>query len=303
MPSTPARPVVLVTGASSGIGRATALAYAARGADLVLLARGPDLLASAAADCLAAGARSATAVPADVLDDDAVRAATTDAVDRFGRLDVVVHAAMVMAYGTIQELPLEVIDRVTDTATRGTVRVVRAALDVFEAQGHGSLVIVTSLLATVPVPGIGAYVTGKWAQLGLARVLQLEVAGMEGVSVSTVSPGAVDTPIYRRAATVEGHHGNPPPPVDQPEKVAAAVLRAADAGRKRVSVGLANQLVVFGFRFVTPLFDRLVGPLYARFALGDTPVAPTDGNVLTDSDAVDASPPPTPAVDRATATA
>ncbi len=272
--------VVIVTGASSGIGRSTAIAYAGRGADLVLVARGHERLADAATACRAAGAASVTAVAADVLDDVAIDAAFTDAVARFGRVDVVVHAAMVMAYGTIEALSLAVIDRVADTATHGTVRVARAALRVFRAQGRGSLVIVTSLLASVPVPGIGAYITGKWAQNGLARVLQLETADVPGIVVTTVSPGAVDTPIYRRAANVQGHAGKPPPPVYRPETVAETIVGAVDHRRRRVTVGWANQFVVAGFRFAAPVYVRLVGPLYRRFALQRDTIPMTDGSVL-----------------------
>lgn len=272
-----------MTGASSGIGRATAEAFGARGAHVVLIARGPELLAEAAASTLAAGAASAEVVVADVLDGEAIDRAFEGTVAGHGRVDVVVHSAMVMAYGTIEELRLEVVDRVIDTATHGTVRVARAALRQFRAQERGSLVIVTSMLGTVAVPGIGAYVTGKWAQVGLGRILRLETADAPDIFVTTVAPGAVDTPIYRRAATVEGHHGKPPPPVDRPEKVAAAIVKASERGSRRVSVGSLNALVIFGFRFATPLYERLVSPLYRRFALERGTVEPTDGNVFAPS--------------------
>lgn len=277
---TDAPQTVVVTGASSGIGRATALAYAARGAHVTLLARSHDLLEDAAADCRRVGAASATVAVADVLDAEAVDVALATARSATGRLDVVVHAAMVMAYGRIEDLPMDVLDRVIDTATHGTTRVARAALGIFREQQRGSLVIVTSLLSSVTVPGIGAYTTGKWAQAGLARTLQLETRDAPDIVVSTVAPGGVDTPIYWRAANVEGPVGAPPPPVYSPERVADAVLRAADTRRKRMSVGFLNQFVVFGFRFVTPLYDALVGPLYEKLAHGDGLVAPTDGNVL-----------------------
>lgn len=282
---------VIVTGASSGIGRATALAYAARGADIVLIARGRELLVDAAQHCRQAGASSATAVVADVLDETAMNVAFADAVDNFGRIDVVVHAAMVMAYGTIEELALPVLDRVMDTATHGTVRVARAALRAFRDQGDGSLVIVTSLLGSVAVPGIGAYVTGKWAQVGLARVLQLETRDAPGITVHTVSPGAVDTPIYGRAANIVGYPGKPPPPVATPEHIAAAIVRSVRRGRLRRSVGPVNHVVVLGFRCAAPLYSRLVGPLYRRFALGDRSIPPTDGNVFIGSDGPDSSTP------------
>ena len=285
-PTTPTAdgPVAVVTGASSGIGRATAVALGAEGYHVILVARGAELLAEATSATLAAGAASATARTADVLDADAIDTVFDEAAERHGRIDVVVHAAMVMAYGTIEDLGLDVVDRVMDTATHGTVRVARAALRHFRGQGCGSLVIVTSLLGSIAVPGIGAYVTGKWAQVGLARILRLETADAPDIHVTTVAPGAVDTPIYRRAATVEGHPGTPPPPVDRPEKVAAAIVRSIGRGPRRVSVGALNPLVVFGFRFATPVYERLVGPLYRHFALDRRTVPPHDGNVFRPSE-------------------
>ncbi|MCU1499846.1 MAG: short-chain dehydrogenase/reductase [Acidimicrobiales bacterium] len=273
--------VVLITGASSGIGAATAVAYAERGAHVVLIARGRELLDAATDACRGAGAASATAVVADVLDADAIERACTETSARLGRIDVVVHAAMVMAYGNIEELPPETYRRVVDTAVHGTAHLAWAALPIFRSQERGTLVIVTSLLASVAVPGIGAYVTAKWGQAGLARVLQLETADAPDIHVATVAPGAVDTPIYQRAANVGGRPGKPPPPVDAAEKVAAAIVRAAEGHRRHISVGPLNGLVIFGARFATPLYDRLVGPLYRRFALGGDPVEATDGNVFT----------------------
>ena len=273
--------VVVVTGASSGIGRATALAFAERGEHLVLAARGEELLEDARRACETAGAASATAVPTDVRSSADVDALVARAVEDHGRVDAVVHAAMVMAFGAIEELPEEVLTGVVDTAVHGTAHVARASLRTFRRQEEGVLVVVTSVLASVAVPGIGAYVAGKWGQAGLLRSLQLETRDLPGIRVEAVAPGPVDTPIYQRAANVEGRLGQVPPPKVDPEHVAGAILGIIDGGRAPRS--LLNGFIVLGSRLFTPIYDRFAGPLYRRLVLSDRVIPPTLGNVLSPS--------------------
>jgi NAD(P)-dependent dehydrogenase (short-subunit alcohol dehydrogenase family) len=271
---------VLVTGASSGIGRATALELAGRGAQLVLVARGRESLEEAAMQARAAGAGAVVVCPADVTDEDAVRAAVEAAVDRFGRLDGVVHAAQVMAYGTIEELPREVFERVVETAVHGTATVARVVLPVFRKQEAGHLVVVNSLLGSVATPLMGSYIAAKWGQLGLVRVLQQEVRGARGVEVSAVQPGGVDTPIYFQAASWTGSTGRPPPPVYSPHRVARTVVRTLDRPRRVVQAGFLNPVITAGFRLFPGVYDFLVGPLLQRIAIANDDVPPTDGNVF-----------------------
>ncbi|HKH06137.1 MAG TPA: SDR family NAD(P)-dependent oxidoreductase [Acidimicrobiales bacterium] len=284
------RRVVVVLGASSGIGRACAVRFARKGDRLLLAARAADGLATAAAECREAGAAAVEAVPTDVMDEESVHALVMHATDVFGRLDVVVHSANVMAYGAFEDLPTRVFERVVDTSVHGTANVARAALPVLRRQEHGTLILVTSLLSSVPVPGMGAYIAGKWGQDGLARVLQLELRAARGVKVCTVAPGAVDTPIFRRAANFAGFVGRPPPPVVSADRVARAVARSADRPRKRRSVGPANPLVILGYRLLPPLYDRLVVPLARIGTLTREPIPPTDGNVFTPSRHTGATP-------------
>jgi NAD(P)-dependent dehydrogenase (short-subunit alcohol dehydrogenase family) len=277
-PGTPQ--TVLITGASSGIGRATAVELARRGAQLVLVARGDEPLADTAEEAHAAGAAAAIVCPADVLDEDAFRAAVETAVDRFGRLDAVIHAAQVMAYGTIEQLPRKVFERVVETAVHGTASVARVVLPVFRKQGAGHLVVVNSLLGNVAAPLMGSYVAAKWGQLGLVRVLQMEVRDAPGVSVSAVQPGGVDTPIYFQGASWTGSTGRPPPPVYSPQRVARTVLSTLDRPRRVVQAGLFNPLITAGFRLLPGVYDYLVGPLLQRMAIADDDVPPTEGNVF-----------------------
>ena len=271
---------VLITGASSGIGRATAVELARRGARLVLVARGREALEEAAAEARAAGAASVVVCPADVLDEDAVRAAVTTAVDRFGRLDVVVHAAQVMAYGTIEEVPRKVFETVVETAVHGTANVARVVLPVFREQEAGHLLVVNSLLGQVATPLLGSYIAAKWGQLGLIRVLQQETRDVPGIAVSAVQPGGVDTPIYVQAASWTGSTGRPPPPVYSPQRVARTVLATLDRPRRQVQAGIFNPLITAAFRLVPGVFDYLVGPMIQRLAIADDDVPPTEGNVF-----------------------
>jgi NAD(P)-dependent dehydrogenase (short-subunit alcohol dehydrogenase family) len=271
---------VLVTGASSGIGRATAIELAGRGARLVLVSRGRESLEEAAAEARAAGAEEVVVCPGDVTDEDAFRGAVQAAVERFGSLDVVVHAAQVMAYGRIEDVPKEVYEQVVDVAVHGTATVARIVLPVFRKQKAGHLVVVNSLLGNIATPLLGSYVTAKWGQLGLIRVLQQETRDEPGISVSAVQPGGVDTPIYFQAASWTGSTGRPPPPVYSPQRVARAVLSTMDKPRRVVQAGLFNPLITAAFRLVPGAFDVLVGPLLQRMAIANDDVPPTEGNVF-----------------------
>ena len=273
--------VIVVGGASGGIGRSTALILAARGEHLVLNARDEGRLEEVAAACAQAGAASVWVRPADVTDRPAVEAALSAVVARFGRIDGVVHTAGVAAYGTFVDVPPEVFERVTEVNLFGTANVARAALRHFaDQEGGGSLVLVGSLLGKIATPFMSSYVTSKWAVHGLARSLQIEARTTPGVALTLVSPGGVDTPIYRWSATFLGRQGQPPPPVDPPEKVARAIVAALDKPRRETSVGVANPLAVLGFRVLPGLYDVLVTPLMKTFGLEPTTADESRGNLF-----------------------
>lgn len=275
--------VVVIIGASSGIGRACVRRFAQHGDHLVLAARAQESLNRAADEAIAAGAADVRTHPVDVLDPGSVATLVADTVDHHGRIDAVVHTATTMAYGRIEDVPDEVFASVVRTAVEGTATVARAVLPVFRRQHRGVLVIVNSLLGAVTVPAMGAYATAKWGQRGLARTLQQEVRDEADVHVCLVSPGSINTPIYYQAANVIGRPARPPIPVLPASWVARVISTVVAHPRGHVSaaVGVTNPLIVFGFRVLPAVYDALVGPLFRRTATTDGERPPTVGNVLT----------------------
>ena len=273
--------VVLITGASSGIGRAAALQVSAKGDDVVLVARGRTALRATAAECEAAGAASVLVVTTDVGDDAAVARCIAKTLKTHDTIDLVLNCAGVVAYGRVEDVPADVFDGVLRTNLIGAVNVARHVVPVLREQGHGSLMYVGSVIGHIAVPLMSPYVLSKWGIRALARQLQLENRDLRDVHISYIAPGGVDTPIYRQAATYVGAPGRPPPPVASPERVASAALARAGRPHAREQVGLANDLIRFGFATFPRVYDALVGPLFQVAAMDLTDPQPSGpGNVL-----------------------
>lgn len=271
----------MITGASSGIGRATALAAAAEGAHLVLAARGVGSLDLVAAECDDAGAASTTVVPTDVGDDAAVAALVEAVLARHGRIDVFVSSAGVVAYGRTEEVPQEVFDGVLRTNLLGAANVARHVVPVLRGQDSGTLTLVGSVIGHIAVPGMTAYAVSKWGVRSLARQLKLENADKKGVTISYVAPGGVDTPIYQQAANYDGFEGRPPPPVASPERVATQVLSRIGREGARAQLLVSNEVIRFGFSAVPFVYDAIIGPFFRYGAIDRLrPTGPTAGNVL-----------------------
>ena len=277
---TPSCSTVLITGASSGIGRATALRLSRPGMGIALVSRSEETLRLVQEQCRSRGADTCVVV-ADVADAEAVERAFRQASTALGPLDAVVHSAAALAYGRFEDVPAEVFDRALDTTLGGTVNVSRSALAHFRANGGcGSLVLLGSLLGKIATPYMSSYVTAKWAVHGLVRTVQIETRSEPGIDVSLVSPGGVNTPVYRQAGTYLGWHGRPPPPVDSPERVARAVVAAVERPRRETSVGLANPIAVLGFRALPGVYDLLVTPLMRLGGVSRDEAPHSPGNVL-----------------------
>ncbi|HUR15401.1 MAG TPA: SDR family NAD(P)-dependent oxidoreductase [Mycobacteriales bacterium] len=280
MTATPDRRVVLLVGASSGIGRAVAHRLAARGDDLVLASRGRGPLERAGKECRELGTGGVSTQVTDVRDAEAVDALVARVCQEHGRIDAVVNTAAVIAFGRFEDVPAEVFEQVVRTNLIGTANVARSALAVLRAQGAGTLVLMGSVLGEVAVPSMTPYVVSKWGVRSLARQLAVENRDLGAVRVCLVNPGAVDTPIYEAAGNYQGHPPKAPFPVLAPEQVAAAVESALARPRRTISVGPANTLMRLGFQLVPFAFDALVGPLYRALGTARGHVPATAGNVL-----------------------
>lgn len=270
---------VLVTGATSGIGRATAHLLSERGDVVVLAARSEETLEQTRQECVARGAADVLTVPTDVADRESVAGLFEQALAAYGEVHGVVHAAAVLAYGYFQDIPPDVFDRTIATNVTGTANVAREALRTFDDQGGGSLVVLGSVLSKIAAPYMTPYGTSKWAIQGFVRTLQIEARRTPGVHVSLVSPGGVNTPIYDQAGSYTGHSGHPPPPVYSPERVARQVVEALDEPERDRNIGFVNPLMVFGFRALPGVFDTLVSPLMRALGQSRGDVDPNPGNV------------------------
>ncbi len=271
--------IVVITGASSGIGRETAVACASRGDAVVLAARNEEDLRLVEKECAELGAR-ALVVPTDAPAARAAEASVERAAGEFGRVDAVVHSAAVLSYGRFEEVPTEVFDRVLDTNVRGTANVARSSLAAFREQGCGHLVLLGSLLGDVVMPFLSPYVTSKWAVDGLARTLQVEARRTPGISVSLVAPAGVRTPIYALAANYAGRKGRTPPPSSSAEKAARSVLAVLDRPRREKRIGLVNPVTAFAFRTVPWLYDALATPYFEVGGLTRRSADPHPGNAF-----------------------
>lgn len=279
--------VVLVIGASSGVGRAAAHLLAEAGDHLVLVARSEQALQDTAAECTRRGASSAEVLPVDVRDREGVEALVASVVREHGRIDAALHVAGVVAFGRFEDIPAEVFDGVIETNLLGPANIARAVLPVLREQQQGHLVLVGSLLGEVAAPGMTPYVVSKWGVRSLGRQLAIENRDVAGVHVSVVSPGPVDTPIYRKGAHFQDHPGRAPAPVEGSQRVAQAVVDVLDSPRDRVSVGLLNPLVRWAFQLVPGVFDAVVGPVLDLLATRPGPQPDTSGNVLEPLDGAD----------------
>lgn len=229
--------VVVITGASAGVGRATARAFAQRGARIGLLARGHNGLAGTCRDVEAAGGR-ALAIPTDVADAVQVESAAAQVESAFGPIDVWVNNAMVSVFSPVKEMHPDEYRRVTEVTYLGQVYGTLSALRRMLPRDRGTIVLVGSALAYRGIPLQSAYCAAKHAVQGFSDSLRCELLhDRSQVRLTMVQMPALNTPQFGWVKSRLPNKAQPVPPIYQPEVAAEAILWAADHGPRELNVG------------------------------------------------------------------
>ena len=273
--------VVVVTGASGGVGRAVAHAFARRGAHVALLARAEESLRDAAAEVEEIGGK-ALVVPTDVADADAVEAAAEQVEQEWGPIDVWVNDAMATVFAEFVDISAEEYRRATEVTYLGTVHGTMAALHRMVPRDHGTVVQVGSALAYRAIPLQSAYCGAKFAIRGFTDSVRTELLHNKSrVWISMVQLPAVNTPQFAWCRTKLPDHPMPVPPIYQPEVPAETVYWAAHHRRREVFCGASAAAVILANKLAPAIADRYLAKTgYKSQQIADMPVAADQLNNL-----------------------
>jgi NAD(P)-dependent dehydrogenase (short-subunit alcohol dehydrogenase family) len=248
--------VVVVTGASAGVGRATVQAFARQGAHIGLLARGHDGLEAARQEVEAVGGK-ALVLPTDVANDEQVEAAAAAVEAAFGPIDIWVNNAMVSVFSPVKEMTPEEFRRVTEVTYLGTVYGTMAALRRMLPRDQGTIVQVGSALAYRGIPLQAAYCGGKHAIQGFTESLRCELLhDGSHIRLTMVQLPALNTPQFGWVKSRLPRKAQPVPPIYQPEVAAEAIVWAAHHERRELNVGLSTSLVLLGNKLAPGVGDH-----------------------------------------------
>ena len=269
---------VVVTGASSGIGRAAAVAFAREGANVVLAARREEDLETVAVECRAVGG-DALVVRTDVTSEEEVSALASSAISHFGAIDVWVNNAGVTLFGLLSDGPFEDHRRVIETNLFGAMYGARAVMPHFEERKRGVLINIGSVLSEVGQPYVPSYTISKFGLRGLTEALRAEIAELPDIHVCHLVPYAVDTPHFEDGANRIGRHARALPPVQSPEKVGRAIVALAIRPRRELHVPSYVALGTVLHWLVPRTTERLLVRALTKFHFDDQPERSVKGNL------------------------
>ena len=267
--------VIVITGASSGFGKGTALELARRGATVVLAARRENLLDELAQECNSAGGR-ALAVPTDVSIQDEVANLAETTLTQFGRIDVWINNAGAGAIGRFEDVPLADHVQVIATDLLGTLYGSYYAMKQFAKQGSGNLINVASVIGKVPAPYFASYAAAKHGVVGLSASIrqELDVNDVENITVCTVMPTSMDTPFFEHAADYSGHKVVPIPPLYEPEQVINTLVDLVKHPKGEVAVGgVGGRSTVLMHQLVPGLTEKAFAKLTHHEQMEKAPIS------------------------------
>lgn len=271
---------IVITGASSGVGRAMAQELARQGARLVLAARRLQALEETAEECRQWGA-TVKIVETDTREYEQVAALAREAAAWGGSIDVWINNAGVLAAGELDHIPADVNEAVVRTNLLGYMHGAHAVLPYFKQQGRGILINNISVGGWFPVPYGVAYSASKFGLRGFSDALKAELSPYRHIHVCDLYPAFLDTPGVQHAANYTGKNIMPAPPVYDPQKVARAVVRLVKHPRSKTTIGVTAPLLNTAYH----LFPRLSGYITTAFMRAyfhkASPIAVTPGNVRT----------------------
>src|SRR3954468_15989820 len=271
--------VVVITGATSGAGRAAAVEFAKHQCALVLAARNENALHEIADECQEFGA-SVKVVPTDVTDANAVKALATEAVDFGGRIDVWINNAAVLAVGEFTRTPVEVHTRVIETNLLGYLYGAHAALPYFKKQGEGILINNISIGGYMPVPYGIAYSASKYGVRAFAEALRGELYGYKNIHICNLFPAFLDTPGTQHAANYTGVILKPAPPVYDPMRIAKTMVRLAQQPKPSAMITGLSPLIKFGYQLAPGLTRRIASTVLTTYFKHSEATPATSGNVF-----------------------
>ncbi|HZH09260.1 MAG TPA: SDR family oxidoreductase [Microvirga sp.] len=270
---------VVITGASSGIGRAAARAFAQRGAQVVVAARRAELIDEVARECRDLGG-DAVAVPTDVTDAAAVAELAEEALRAFGHIDVWINNAGTGVFGPYQDADIALQRRTIEVNLLGSMHGAYVALPVFLKQGHGILINNISLAGWAPAPFAAAYTASKFALRGFSASLRQELGDYPDIHVCGVFPAIIDTPGFAHSANVSGREIDPGPVIYAPEDVAETFLSLVRWPRDEVAVGWPARAAQVAYALAPGPTERLMGAVMRRSLKRASPAPRTQGALL-----------------------
>jgi short-subunit dehydrogenase len=272
---------IVITGASSGAGRAIAMAFAEKNETLVLASRNLTELQHVADECIGLGAR-VIIMACDVTEPGAMINLAAKASEVSGFIDVWINNAGVLAVGAFDETPVEVLDQVIKTNLMGYIHGAHAVLPYFKKQGRGILINNISIGGFLPVPyGVG-YSASKFGLRGFSAALKAELTGFPNIHVCDTFPAFLDTPGIQHAANYTGKQLRPAPPVYDPMRVAMAIVKISDHPKSETMIGSTSVLLRLSYGLFPWITRSIAGSVINSYLKQADAIAKTDGNVFSE---------------------